>query len=91
MENITFPQELEIVKTAPEVTNLETLETTIIRYFKPACKKDNWQVDIDLSKGKRLTTEQNDKFFNLQLTKPRPFAKPKTKKRFSLDYQSVND
>ena len=91
MENITFPQKCEIVKTAPEVTDLETLETTIIRYFKPTCKKDNWQVDIDLSKGKRLTTEQNDKFFNLQLTKPRSVAKPKTKKSFSLDYRSVND
>ena len=70
IENITFFKEPEIVKTAPELTNLETLETTIIRYFKPTCKKNNLQVDIDLSKGKRLTTEQNDKFFNLQLTKP---------------------
>ena len=91
MEQITFPHELEIVKTAPEVTNLETLEKTIIRYFKPSCKKDNWQVDIDLSKGKRLTAEQNDKFFNLQLTKPRPCAKPKKENYFALDYRSVND
>ena len=81
-ENITFPQKCEIVKTAPELADLKTLETTIIRYFKPTCEKDNWEVDIDLSKGKRLTTEQNDKFFNLQLTKRQP-QKQKTEKSFS--------
>lgn len=91
MEQITDFEEPKIIKTAPEVTNLETLEATIVRYFKPPCKKDNWQVDIDLSNGKCLTTEENNKFFNLQLTKPRPLTKPKTEKCFSLDYRSVND
>ena len=46
---------------------------------------------IDLSKGKRLTAEENDKFFNLKLTKPRPCAKPKKENFFSLDYRSIND
>ena len=91
MEQITFHDKLETINTAPEVTNLETLEKTIIRYFKPPCKKDNWQVDIDLSKSKRLTAEENDKFFNLKLTKPRPCAKPKKENCFSLDYRTVND
>ena len=49
-------------------------------------------VDFDLSKGKRLTTEQNDKFFNLQLTKPRPVTKEQKKtKPYALDYRSVCD
>ena len=75
MEQITFHDKLETIKTAPE----------------PPCKKDNWQVDIDLSKGKLLTNEENDKFFNLKLTKPRPCAKPKKEKDFSLDYRTVHD
>ena len=54
MEQITFHDKPETIKTAPEVTNLETLTETIKRYYKPPCKKDNWQVDIDLSKGKRF-------------------------------------
>ena len=91
MEKITFHNKPETIKTAPEVTNLETLSETIKRYYKPPCKKDNWQVDIDLSKGKLLTAKENDKFFNLKLTKPRPCAKPKKENPFSLDYRSVND
>ena len=91
MEQITFHDKPETIKTAPEVTNLDTLTETIKRYFKPPCKKDNWQVDIDLSKGKRLTAEENDKFFNLKLTKPRPCAKSKKENYFSLDYRTVND
>ena len=66
-ENIPFPQKFEIVKTAPEPPDLTTLETTVVRYFKPTCEKNTLQVDFDLSKGKLLTTEQNDKFFNMQL------------------------
>ena len=62
------------------------LETTVLRYFKPTCEKN------DLSKGKRLTTEQYDKFFNLQLTKPRPVTKEQKKtKPYALDYRSVCD
>ena len=46
---------------------------------------------MDLSKGKQLSTEEYDKFFNLKLTKPRPCAKPKKELYFSLDYRQVND
>ena len=75
-ENITSPQKFEIVKTAPEPANLTMLETTVLRYFKPTIvKKNTLKVDFDLSKDKLLTTEQYDKFFNLQLTKPRPVTK----------------
>ena len=94
-EDIAFPRKCEIVKTAPELPNLKALETTVIRYFKPICKKDTLQVDIDLSKGKRLTNEQNDKFFNIQLpqTQSQPQNKTnKTKRKpFALDYRSVCD
>lgn len=93
-ENIAFPQILEIVKTAPEPPDLTTLETTVTRYFKPTCEKNTLQVDFDLSKGKLLTTEQYDKFFNMQLTKPRSVAEPKQNKKtkpFELDYRSVSD
>lgn len=90
-ENIPFPQKFEIVKTAPEPPNLTALETTVIRYFKSTCEKKPLQVDFDLSKGKLLTSEQYDKFFNMQLTKPRPVAKPKPikTKPIALDYRSV--
>ena len=91
MQQITFSDKPETIKTAPEVTNLNTLSETIKRYYKPPCKKHNWQVDIDLSKGKRLTAEENDKFFKLKLTKQRPCAKPKKENYFSLDYRTVND
>ena len=66
-ENIAFPKEFEIIKTAPETPDLTTLETTIKRYFKPTCQKNTLfkQVDFDISKGKVLTTEQNNKFFKI--------------------------
>ena len=65
-ENISF-KEFEIIKTAPETPDLRTLETTIIRFFKPSCKKNTLfkEVDFDISKGNVLTTEQNDKFFKI--------------------------
>ena len=92
-ENIAFPHEFEIVKTAHEAPDLTMLETTVLRYFKPPREKNTVQVDFDLSKGKRLTTEQYNKFFNLKLTKPRPITKKEEKKRkpFALDYRSVCD
>ena len=65
-ENIPFANKLEIIKTAPKTPNLTTLETTIKRYFKPTCEKSTLKVDFDLSKGKVLTTEQYEKFFNLK-------------------------
>ena len=94
-ENIAFPKKFEIVKTALEPPNLTTLETTVTRYFKPTCEKNTLQVDFDLSKGKLLTTEQYDKFFNMQLTKPRPVREQnktnQNKIPFELDYRSVSD
>ena len=94
-EFITSPQQFEIVKTDPEPADLTMLETTVLRYFKPTIvEKSTVKVDFDLSKGKRLTTEQYDKFFNLKLTKPRPVTEePKTTKRrpYALDYRSVID
>ena len=66
-ENITSAKEFQIIKAEPETPNLSTLETTILRYFKPCSEKNTLfkEVDFDLSKGKVLTTEQNDKFFNI--------------------------
>ena len=93
MEDIPFCQQPNIIKTASEPTNLTTIETTVTRYFKPPCKKNTLQVDFDLSKGKLLTNEQHDKFFNVQFTKPRPVvAKQIIKtKPFAFDYRSVCD
>ena len=65
-ENISFANKPEIIKTIPETPNLTTLETTIKRYFKPTYEKSTLKVDFDLSKGKVLTTEQYEKFFNLK-------------------------
>ena len=57
----------EMIKTEPEKTSLKTLETTVIRYFKPTKKKSTLfkEVDFDISKGNVLTTEQNNKFFEI--------------------------
>ena len=64
-ENIPFAKEFQIIKAAAETPNLSTLETTIVRYFKASCKENTLfkEVDFDISKGKVLTTEQNNKFF----------------------------
>ena len=66
-ENIDYNKP-ETIKTAPETITLETLETTILRYYRPAKYKNTLQVDFDLSKGKVLTTEQYDKFFKIKKT-----------------------
>ena len=93
-ENIASNQQFEI-EFVSEPPNLTTLETSVVRYFKSTSKKNTLQVDFDLSKGKLLTTEQNDKFFNMQLTQPRPIVEQKTKQKktipFALDYRSVCD
>ena len=59
----------EIIKIAPEIPDLKTLETTILRYYEPSAKKNTLfkQVDFDISKGKVLSTEQNDKFFKMKI------------------------
>ena len=93
MEDIPLSHEPHIIKTAPEPTDLTTLETTVTRYFKPECKKNTLQVDFDLSKGKLLTNEQHDQFFNVQFTKPQVVAAKQIKKArpFAFDYRSVCD
>ena len=65
-ENIPFIRKCEITKTEPETPDLETLETTVIRYFQSTTKQNSLfkQVDLDLSKG-NITTEQNKKFFEI--------------------------
>ena len=40
MKNIALTDEPHVIKTAPEPTDLTTLETTVTRYFKSKCKKD---------------------------------------------------
>ena len=65
-ENICF-KEFEITKTEPEIPDLETLETTVIRYFQSTTKQNSLfkEVDLDLSKGNNVTVEQNEKFFEI--------------------------
>ena len=91
-EEIALP-ELQMIKTAPEPPSLTALESTVIRYFKSTDQKKHLQVDFDLSKGKLLTNDQFDKFFNIQLTKPRPPQPPKPQKKIPIayDYRSVVD
>ena len=93
MEDIPLTHEPHAIKTAAEPTDLTTLETTVTRYFKPKCKKDTLEVDFDLSKGKLLTNEQHDQFFNVQFTKPRVVAAEQIKKArpFAFDYRTVCD
>ena len=65
-ENFCY-KKCEMIKTEPETPDLRTLETTVIRYFKPPSKKSTLfkEVDFDISKDNVLTTEQNDKFFKI--------------------------
>ena len=93
MEQLTFDDKPEMIKTAPEEVNLDTIAQTIKRYYKPPLKKHNWEVDIDLSKGKLLTAQEYDKFFNLKLSKTllRKPIPEKKEKHYSLDYRSVNN
>ena len=93
MEDIPFSDVPHILKTAAEPTDLTTLETTVTRYFKKP-EKHTAKVDFDLSKGKLLTNEQYDRFFNVQFTKPRPVVsaeKIEKKRPLAFDYRSVCD
>ena len=102
-DDIAFPRSFEMIKTEPETSDLATLETTIMRNFESPHKKNTWplQVDIDLSKGKLLTTEEHEKFFTKpqnvldtaqSVVKPKQIVvKPKRKKiPFELDYRGVS-
>ena len=80
-----------MIKTAPEQSDLSSLEETIIRNFKTPRQKNAVPVDFDLSKGKLMSTDEYDKHFNVILTKPR-FLVPEIQKQtipFELDYRSV--
>ena len=63
LENIDYKKP-ETIKTTPETPTLKTLESTILRYYQTRKDKNTLQVDFDLCKGKVLTTEQYEKFFN---------------------------
>ena len=68
-ENIPFYNRCEVIKTESETPTLSELGTTIERYFKHCPKGNTLKVDFDLSKGKVLTTELYDKFFNFDVNK----------------------
>ena len=65
-EYVTDIHKFEVVKHDGEPCNLETLEETVIRNFKKPRQKKPIAIDIDLTKGKRLSLEQNDRLFNLK-------------------------
>ena len=65
-EYVTDIDKFEVVKHDGEPCNLETLEETVIRNFKKPRQKKPIAIDIDLTKGKRLSLEQNDRLFNLK-------------------------
>ena len=99
MENVTCSDQCEMIKTKPEQCNIITLEETIIRNFETPRQKKAIPLDFDLSKGKLLSNEQNDKWFKLQLSaqqqqQQQQQQQPKTAKKqrkipFELDYRSV--
>ena len=68
-EKIPFHNRFEVIKTEAEIPSLSELGDTVERYFKKCKKEDILKVDFDLSKGKVLTTEQYDKFFNFDVKK----------------------
>ena len=103
-DNIAFPRSFLITKTDPEPINLSTLDEIVTRYYKKPRQKSTlpFEVDIDLSKGRLLTTEQHDKLFNFDMVKQQlneSVEKPKqsevkpkqNKSPFELDYRSVCD
>ena len=98
MDNLVCSNEGEMIKTSAEQCNLKTLEETIIRNFEKPHEKKKITIDFDLTKEKIISTEQCDKWFNLQLTIPRveqqqqlQTPKKRNKIPFELDYRSVCD
>ena len=92
------------IKHESEQCTLETLEGTITRNFKMPRQKKAIAVDIDLTKGKLLSVEDNDRLFNLQFTPTKTTLQTATttttttttsttnsekKIPFELDYRSV--
>ena len=100
MENIVCSNQCEMIKTNAKQCDLETLEETIIRNFKKPRQKKTIDIDFDLTKGKVLSTEQSNKWFNLQFPTTTTTTKATTTKAntttkkkipFELDYRSVCD
>ena len=98
MRYLTDSTQCEVVKTNPEQCNLETLEETIIRNFKKPRQKKPIPIDFDLTKGKLMSLEQSNRWFNLQFetttTQQQQQQQQQTeivKKKipFELDYRSV--
>ena len=106
-EYVTDIDKFEVVKHVAKPCDLETLEETIIRNFKKPRQKKPIAIDIDLTKGKRLSLERNDRLFNLKFettttttmmttttTTTATGTKTKQERRripVSMDYRSVCD
>ena len=99
MRYLTDSTQCEVVKTNPEQCNLETLEETIIRNFKKPRQKKPIPIDFDLTKGKLMSVEQSNRWFNLQFETTTTQQQQqqqqqqteivKKKIPFELDYRSV--
>ena len=97
-ENVTDIDKFEVVKHVGESCNLKTLEETVIRNFQKPRQKKPIAIDIDLTKGKRLSLEENDRLFNVTTTTTTKTTtttttdtKAKQRRRIpvSMDYRSV--
>ena len=96
-EYLADTDQCEVVKHCGEQCNLETLEETIIRNFKKPRQKKPIPVDIDLTKGKLLSVEENNRLFNLQFTLTKTTQQQQQQQQktvrkripFELDYRSV--
>ena len=99
MRYLTDSTQCEVVKTNPQQCNLETLEETIIRNFKKPRQKKPIPIDFDLTKGKLMSVEQSNRWFNLQFETTTTQQQQqqqqqqteivKKKIPFELDYRSV--
>lgn len=96
---LTDSTQCEVVKTNPEQCNLETLEETVIRNFKKPRQKKPIPIDLDLTKGKPMSLEQSNKWFNLQFETTKTTQQQQQQQKevvkkkipFELDYRSVCD
>ena len=100
MRYLTDSTQCEVVKTNPDQCNVETLEETIIRNFKKPRQKKPIPIDFDLTKGKLMSVEQSNRWFNLQFETTTTQQQQqqqqqqqteivKKKIPFELDYRSV--
>ena len=103
MQYLTDADQCEMIRSKPEQCTLTTLEETIVRNFKMPRQKKQIPIDFDSTKDQKLTNEQYDKWFNMQLAIPsqqrqqqqqqqqQQTETPKRKIPFALDYRSVCD